>query len=84
MSQNAPEGFENFDDPSIYAKYESAVRSADTLNFVVDFDSEAAFAALNVDVGFMKRVLNTQVRESLSERLTTTPPKKDPWCLCKC
>jgi len=83
MPQNAPEGFEKFDDPSIYAKYETAVRSADTLNFLVDFDSEAAFAALNVDVGFMKRVLNTQVGDSLSERPTTARLKKDPWFLYK-
>ncbi len=61
----APDGFENFDDPSIYAKYEEAVLRADTFNFLVDFDSEVAFAALNVNHTSMKNVLNTQVGDVL-------------------
>lgn len=71
MPENIPDGFENFDDPSFYAEFEAAVLRADTLNFLVDFDSNAAFAALNVDIGIMKRVLNTQVGESLAKRPAT-------------
>ena len=58
---NIPRGFENFDDPSIYAKSEAAVRNVDSLNFVIDFDSGAAFSAFNVDLHFMKNTLATQV-----------------------
>ncbi len=61
IKQKPPNGFEKFDDPSIYARYEAAVLHADTCNFIIEFDSETAFSALNVDPSFMKNVLNTQV-----------------------
>ena len=67
MPENrTPRRFENFDDPSIYPKYEAAVLHADTFNFIVDFDSELAFAALNVDLSFTKNALTTKVRNFLS------------------
>ena len=65
------DGFENFDDPSIYAKYEKAVLHADTLNFVVDFESETASSALNVDLQFMKKVLSTQVGDLIPNKSLT-------------
>ena len=58
---NIPHGFENFDNPSVYAKYEAAVLNVESLNFVIDFDSEAAFSALHVDLHFMKNILASQV-----------------------
>ena len=60
-----PNGFEKFDDPSIYARYEAAVLHAGTRNFIIEFDSETAFSALNIDLSFMKNVLNTQVGDLL-------------------
>lgn len=60
-----PPGFEDFDLSSVYARYASAGLQADTLNFVIDFDSSTAFAALNLDLESIEKALQTEVREHL-------------------
>lgn len=54
-------GFENFDDLSVYKRYEAAISDYDTLNMVVEFDSARAFSALNIDNPAMGLVLGTKV-----------------------
>lgn len=56
---------EDFDREDVYRRYEAAVLSTDTHNIVIDFDSNAAFAAKNIDLKITQSLLQTAVRTLL-------------------
>lgn len=49
--------FENFDDSDVYSKVEVSILSADALNFVIEFDSNTAAAAIDVSTGSIRDLL---------------------------
>ena len=53
--------FGDFDIEPMYRLCEEAILHADTRNFVIEFDSEKAYAALNLDGDAVTRFLQTQV-----------------------
>lgn len=66
---NANVGFENFDDSSVYKRYEAAISDNETLNMVVEFDSARASSALNIDNPAMSLVLGTKVKLNPRKRV---------------
>ena len=60
-------GFNDFDDKEICAKVEKAVLKETTLNFVVEFDSDKAYAAVDLDA----RSLHKYLRVSRAAREST-------------
>lgn len=54
-------GFEDFDDLSVYKKYEAAISDNTTHNMVIEFDSVRASSVLNIDNPAMRLVLGTKV-----------------------
>ncbi|KAK3176454.1 hypothetical protein OEA41_007777 [Lepraria neglecta] len=64
---------QDFDDAAVYKRYEDAVKNPNTENFVIEFDSENARAALNLDETRMQGFLEKErlsARYSFSPRLT--------------
>lgn len=55
--------FQDFDDLSVYQRYEDAILKADTCNMVIEFDNAKAQAALDVSNFEMKKILDSKVRE---------------------
>lgn len=53
--------FEDLDQQPVYDRFKAAFSEADTLNLVVNFDSEAAFAALNIELSGIEGVLEAEV-----------------------
>ena len=78
-------GFENFDDLSVYKRYEAAISDNDTLNMVVEFDSARASSALNIDNPAMSLVLGTKVnlnarkKNRQIKRIFTADMRSDTW-----
>lgn len=78
-------GFEDFDDSSVYKRYEAAISDNETLNMVVEFDSARASSALNIDNPAMSLVLGTKVnrnpRNELHQikQIYTTDMRSDTW-----
>lgn len=78
-------GFENFDDLSVYERYEAAISDNDTLNMVVEFDSARASSALNIDNPAMSLVLGKKVnlnpRKKIRQikRIYTADMRSDTW-----
>lgn len=78
-------GFEDFDDSSVYKRYEAAISDNETLNMVVEFDSARASSALNIDNPAMSLVLGTKVnlnpRDELHQikQIYTTDMRSDTW-----
>lgn len=58
---NGYSGFEDFDDLSVYKKYEAAISDNATHNMVIEFDSARASSVLNIDNPAMRLVLGTKV-----------------------
>ncbi len=58
---NGYSGFEDFDDLSVYKKYEAAISDNTTHNMVIEFDSVRASSVLNIDNPAMRLVLGTKV-----------------------
>ena len=54
--------FEDLDKQDIYDKCYRALENIDTLNFAIEFDSEHAQAALNLDVVLLQKLLDVRVR----------------------
>ena len=53
--------FEDFDQKSVFAKFESSVLRAESLNFVLEFDSKKARGALDLDLDGVKQMLASKV-----------------------
>ena len=63
MSENAGHvQFKDFDDSRVFAKFESSILSAESLNFVLEFDSAKALGALDLDQDGFKALLTAEVR----------------------
>jgi len=52
---------QNFDDENVYRRCEDAIKQADTQNFVIEFDSTEARAAINIGEDAIQRLLQTKV-----------------------
>jgi hypothetical protein len=57
----APGVFEDLDLKPVFEKCEEAVLSADTQNFILEFDNVSAKCALDVDLHGMREILATEV-----------------------
>ena len=55
-------GFQDLDDDNVYERFETAVIHPDTRNFVIEFDSSKAYAALNFDDRNLQEFLTREVR----------------------
>ena len=53
--------FENFDDQYVYSRDEIHVLSADSLNFVIEFDTDTAVAALDLSASSIQELLGVEV-----------------------
>jgi len=54
-------GFDDFDNPQVYSRVQASIRSADALNFVIEFDTDTALAATDLSAGSMENLLNVEV-----------------------
>lgn len=63
------DGFEDFDQASVYKKYQAALLRPETQNIVIDFDNATSLAALNLDSISLKKILQTEVRPALQHPL---------------
>ena len=59
--------FEDFDDEIVYKKGEHYIFEADALNFVIEFDSDKAIAALKLSATSVQDLINAKVGLSLQE-----------------
>ncbi|KZF26495.1 hypothetical protein L228DRAFT_279684 [Xylona heveae TC161] len=60
--------FHNFDDKTVFGKYEELVNDADSRNFVIDFSTEEAWAAFNLQSHDFIGLLKTKRPPSLGTR----------------
>lgn len=54
-------GFEDFDNPQVYTRVEASICSADALNFVIEFDTDTAFAATDLSASSIEDILKVEV-----------------------
>ena len=54
--------FENFDNGLVYSRFEKAQQQLDTLNFIIDYDTPSAVAALDVGPESIQRILKKEVK----------------------
>lgn len=66
---NVYSGFEDFDDLTVYKKYEAAISDNATQNMVIEFDSARASSALNIDNHSMRLVLGTKVNLNSKKKI---------------
>ena len=72
---------QDFDDAAVYKRYEDAVKNPNTENFVIEFDSENARAALDLDEREMQGVLEKEVnvRLALESHPQLVGSRDSPW-----
>ena len=72
---------QDFDDAAVYKRYEDAVKNPNTENFVIEFDSENARAALDLDEremqGFLEKEVN--MRLALESHPQLVGSRDSPW-----
>lgn len=56
--------FQDFDDESIYNRFEAAILKTETQNIVIEFGTLRARAALDVDGSAIQTALESEVRTS--------------------
>ena len=72
---------QDFDDAAVYKRYEDAVKNPNTENFVIEFDSENARAALDLEerevLGFLEKEVN--MRLALESHPQLVGSRDSPW-----
>lgn len=54
-------GFEDLDEQTVYKRCFDAIRNSNTKNFMVEFDSVNAYAALDIDESSLHQALRIEV-----------------------
>ena len=68
-------GFENFDDPNVYRRGAKHVLKANALNFVLEFDSEKAFLALDLQSESITDLLQTELEPTKTRWINLWSPE---------
>ena len=76
------DGYGDLDEAPVYTAFESAFQKIDTLNFAIEFDTDRAYAALNLDSSSLKRLLDTKrPKASVARWINIFGPERQTQCI---